>query len=224
MAKASNEPQFGPNHSMFNETSQVPLYEGATLSRLVVTLLIFNYCRTHGTSIDFINEMLHLLKMSMLPQPNILFFNEYEASNTLKKLELAYIIIHACPKGHILFRGQYENDQSCSQCGLIRYKLVGKSLVPQKVLKHFPIIPRLKRMYSTPKQTSLMTWYIKNRSGDGMMHHDVDSRQWFSLTKNSQILQMNHVNIHLGLMTNGINPFAKKHSTWSTWPINISEL
>jgi hypothetical protein len=32
--------------------------------------------------------------------------NEYEASNTLKKLRLAYNVIHACPKGHMLFRGQ----------------------------------------------------------------------------------------------------------------------
>jgi hypothetical protein len=28
-------------------------------------------------------------------------------------------------------------------------------------------------------------------------------------------------NIHLGLATNGINPFVGKHSTWSTWPITL---
>jgi hypothetical protein len=122
--------------------------------------------------------MLHLLKMNILPQPNTLPINEYEASNTLKKLGLTYNVIHACPKGHMLFHGQYVNDQNCPQCGLARYKLVGKSLVPQKVLKHFPIIPRLKRMYSTPGQASLMTWHVNNRSGDGMVRHVADFKQW----------------------------------------------
>jgi len=98
---------------MFNEASQVPLYEGATLSELATTLLILNCCCTHGTNNTFINEMLHLLKMSILPQPNTLPSNEYEASNTLRKLQLAYNVIHACPKGHMLFHGQYENDQNC---------------------------------------------------------------------------------------------------------------
>jgi hypothetical protein len=118
MAKRSEEPQFGPGHSMFNEASRVPLYERTTLFGLAATLLILNCCRTHRTSNVFINEMLHLLKMNILPQPNTLPSNEYKTLNTLKKLGLAYIVIHACPKGHMLFRGQYENDQNCPQCGL----------------------------------------------------------------------------------------------------------
>jgi hypothetical protein len=134
MAEAFKEPKFGPDHSMFDEASRVPLYEGAALFGLAATLFILNCCRTHGTSNAFINEMLHLLKMSILPQPNTLPSNEYKTSNILKKLGLAYNIIHACPKGHMVFCGQYENDQNCPQCELARYKLVGKSLVPQKNL------------------------------------------------------------------------------------------
>jgi len=56
MAEAFEEPQFGSNHSMFNETSRVPLYEGATLFGLATTLLILNCCHTHGIS------MLSLMK------------------------------------------------------------------------------------------------------------------------------------------------------------------
>ncbi len=33
-------------------------------------------------------------------------------------------------------------------------------------------------MYSTPGQASLMTWHVNNRSGDGMVHHATDSKQW----------------------------------------------
>jgi hypothetical protein len=85
---------------------------------LAATLLPLNCCRTHGTSNAFINEMLHLLKMSILPQPNTLPSNEYKTLNTLKKIGFAYNVIHACPKGHMLLHGQYENDQNYPQCRL----------------------------------------------------------------------------------------------------------
>jgi hypothetical protein len=117
MAEAFEEPQFGLGRSMFDEPSRVPLYEGVALFGLAATLFILNCCRTHGTSNAFINEMLHLLKMNILHQPNTLPSNEYEALNTLKKLRLAYNVIHACPKGHMLFRGQYENGQIVHNAG-----------------------------------------------------------------------------------------------------------
>jgi hypothetical protein len=112
------------------------VYEGTTLSGLTVVLFILNCYHIHGTSNAFIKKMLHLLKMNALPQPNTLLHNEYQTSSTLKKFGLAYDVIHACPKGHMLYHGQYENDQSCQKCGVAQFKVVGKSLVPQKVLRH----------------------------------------------------------------------------------------
>jgi hypothetical protein len=179
-------------------------------------MLILNCCHTHGTSNAFIDEMLHLLKMSILPQPNTLFKNEYGASSTLKKLGLGYDVIHACPKGHMLYRGQYENEQSCQKCWATQFKVVGKSLVPQKVLKHFPLIPRLKRMYSTPMQASLMTWHVNNKSGDGLVQHATDSMQWQFIDEKWLDFAQEPHNIRLGLATNGINPMLKKCSTWNT--------
>jgi len=81
MGEAPKEPPFELDHSMFDEESRVLLYEGATLLGLTTTLLILNCCCTHGTSNLFINEMLHLLKMSILPQPNTLPKNEYQTSS-----------------------------------------------------------------------------------------------------------------------------------------------
>jgi hypothetical protein len=108
----------------------VLLYEGAVLSSLIITLFILNCYCTHGTNNTFINEMLHLLKMSIFPQSNTFPENEYQTSSILKKLGLAYDVIHACPKGHMLYCGQYENEQSCQKCGATQFKVVGKSLVP----------------------------------------------------------------------------------------------
>ncbi len=33
-------------------------------------------------------------------------------------------------------------------------------------------------MYSTPKQASLTTWHINNKTSDGMVRHVAVSRQW----------------------------------------------
>ncbi len=149
MGEAPEEPPFELNHSIFDEESRMPLY-GVTLSGLIGVMLILNCCHIHGTSNVLINEMLHLLKTNILPQPNTLHENENQASSTFKKLGLAYDVIHACPKGHMLYCGQYENEQNYQKCGAARFKVVGKLVVPQKVLRHFPLIPRLRRMYNTP--------------------------------------------------------------------------
>jgi hypothetical protein len=178
MGEAPEEPPFELDHSIFHEESRVPLYERVTLSGLIGVMLILNCCHTHGISNVLINEMLHLLKTDIFPQPNTFHDNENQASSTLKKLGLAYDVLHACPKGHMFYRGQYENEQSCQKCGATQFKVAGKSIVPQKVLRHFPLIPRLRRMYNTPMQTSLMTWHVSYKSGDKLVWHVVDSMQW----------------------------------------------
>jgi len=71
--------------------------------------------------------------------------------------------------------------------------VVGKSLVPQKVLRHFPLIPRLRRMYNTPMQTSLMTWHVSNRSGDGLVLQAANSMQWQFIDESGQTLHRSHV-------------------------------
>jgi len=66
-----------------------------------------------------------------------------------------------------------------------------------------------------------MTWHINNRSGDGMVCHVVDFKQWHFIDEKWPDFASEPRNIHLGLATDGINPFAEKHSTWSTWPITL---
>jgi hypothetical protein len=38
-----------------------------------------------------------------------------------------------------------------------------------------------------------MTWHINNRSGDGLVHHAADFKQWCFIDENGQILQVNHI-------------------------------
>jgi hypothetical protein len=60
-----------------------------------------------------------------------------------------------------------------------------------------------------------MTWHVNNRSGDGMVRHATDSKQWHFIEKWPDFANEPR-NIRLGLATDGTNPFAEKHSIWST--------
>jgi hypothetical protein len=84
----------------------------------------------------------HLLLVdNCLPQ------NYYATKILTRQLGLDYKNIHACGKRCVLFRGEYKDVISCPKCGAPQYKDEGNKLYPVKVLKHFPIIPRLQRMF-----------------------------------------------------------------------------
>lgn len=208
---------------LLESSATTPLYARASLTTLGATLILLNSLRTHGASNVLINELFAILSKSILPGINSLPTSEYAASKTLKQLGLAYDTIHACPgpKACILFRGDEHKDlQNCPECGAARFKQVGKALVPAKVLRHFPLIPRLKRMFSTPLQAKYMTWHARNLSEPGVMRHAADSFQWkFVNNRFSDDFAQEDRNLRLGLATDGVNPFSIKRSTWSTWPV-----
>jgi hypothetical protein len=58
------------------------------------------------------------------------------------------------------------------------FKMVGESLIPQKILSHFPFIIQLTRMFNILKQTSLMNWHLDNRSVYELVWHVANSKQW----------------------------------------------
>jgi hypothetical protein len=49
----------------------------------------------------------------LLPTGNHLLGTHYEAKKLIKKLGMNYEIIHACPSGCVLFRGQYSDLREC---------------------------------------------------------------------------------------------------------------
>ena len=210
---------------ILEESARTPLYAGSGLTQLGGTLLLLNCLRTHGASNVLVNEVFGILSKSLLPKINSLPPNEYHASKVLKNLGLAYETIHCCPgpKACVLFRGEEFKDLlECPRCGAQRYKEVGKSRVPVKVLRHFPLIPRLQRMFNTPVLASFMTWHQHHRSEDDVMRGAVDSYQWrFVNSRWREEFAYEPRNLRLGLATDGVNPFSVKRSTWSTWPVLI---
>jgi hypothetical protein len=195
------------------------------LSMLCATLLIVNCCKTHGVSNMFMNELLMLLSMSILPVGNCLPKTEYEASKILRRLSLAYNMIHACPKGCCLFKGELEELDKCPVCDSDRYRMCGRSKVPSLILRHFPLIPQLQRMFSSKRLSKLNVWHHFHKSEDGQMRHTADSPQWnFVHTElepeaGAGSFGQDPRDVHLGLALDGMNPFSEKRSTVNLTPV-----
>ncbi len=51
------------------------------------------------------------------------------------------------------------------------------------------------------------------------MRHAANSKQWKFIDAHLQEFSREAKNVRLGLVIDGVNPFAEKCSTWSTWPI-----
>jgi len=101
--------------------SEVPLYEGSDLSRLIMTLMILNTCTTHHCTNGIVNELFSLLKNLVFPAPNNLPKSHYEA--LIQNLGLGYISIHACQNGCVLYQNEHEVVNQCPICGECWYVL-----------------------------------------------------------------------------------------------------
>jgi len=153
-----------PDEDIFNEGQYLrkacqPLYSGAKSSMLATTLLLMNVCKVHGVSNKFVDELLALLHKHLLPLDNCLPPTMYAAKTLTSKVGLKYNNIDACVNGCVLFRKEYATLETCPKCGSALFKAYGKSNVAVKIVRHFPLVPRLLRIFRARKTAELMTWH-----------------------------------------------------------------
>ena len=209
------------NATALNEEATTPLYCGSSVSRLDSTLMFMNVYRTHKVTNACISELLHLLSKVILPSPNSLPSSEGMASTMLSRLGLRYDCIDAYRNGCVLYRHEYTEMDTCPVCKAARFRNAGMSRVPVKVLRHFPLGPRLRRMFSTPQLATLMTWHTDNVSTDGRMRGPYDLPQWSHVREKHAEFEVDSRNINLGMCADGINPHSQKKSTHSLSPVML---
>ena len=85
----------------------------------------------------------------------------YEAKNVMRELGLGYVPIHACKNDYVLFWKEYEIREECPECNEPRYKYKERKSkkIPQKVLRYFPLKPRLQRLFMSKKIAEDMRWH-----------------------------------------------------------------
>ncbi|KAL6637481.1 hypothetical protein ACP70R_025053 [Stipagrostis hirtigluma subsp. patula] len=163
----------------------------------------------------------------------------HEVPNTVDKVQkvvrelgLGYEKIHACVNDCVLFRKDYAGLDECPTCGESRWKAAtpagkdeasgaaaGKKRVPQKILRYFPLIPRLKRLYMSGSTSSLMRWHKEGLVSDGKMRHPADSMAWKHVDNKYPDFASDPRNVRLGLASDGFNPFGMLNITYTTWPV-----
>lgn len=195
------------------------VYEGCGVNRLQASIVLMNMVNIYGVPYTFLNELLRFLAADLLPQSNCLPRNTYEVKSMLLKMGLEHQSIHCCPSGHILYEGpDHENLQECLDCGENRY-IEGSDTIPQKVLKYFPIIPRLQRLFQCPKVAKLLKWHATNKTTDGYMQSVVDSQQWAAVDRIDSTFKEEANNLYMGMVANGVNPCGNQSTKYSMWPV-----
>ncbi|KAG9457976.1 hypothetical protein H6P81_002484 [Aristolochia fimbriata] len=187
------------------------LYPGCkSFSKLKFIIRLLHIKTTRNLSNKAINDLIGLIKEA-LPNGETLPHNYYEAKTLLRKLGFFYEKIDACKNDCILYWKQYEQEHQCPQCHESRYvhsNTKGKP-IPQKVLCHFLLKPRLQRLFASKENARDMHWHAEVRLQEpNVLRHPADSEQWVGFNNDYPWFAADPRNIRLGLASDGFNPFS----------------
>ncbi|WCJ31109.1 hypothetical protein M5689_012622 [Euphorbia peplus] len=209
------------------------LYPGCSkFSKLSFILRLYHLKCLHGWSGKSFSMLLELLK-DAFPCDNTVPSSYYESKKIIKDLGLGYEKIDACPNDCILYWGDKKNLEQCSICATSRWETnkddnsqpqddeseQPRKKKPAKVLRYFPLIPRLKRLYMSSKTAFSMTWHANGRNKDGKIRHPADALAWKYFNELYPEFAADPRNVRLGLASDGFNPFGTMSTTYSTWPV-----
>jgi len=194
---------------------------------LQASLLLLNLQSAYAASNVFVDSLLKLFSSQLLPEGNTLPKSHDEAKGILSRVGMEYHAIHCCPKGCCLFRekdseGKDLETATHCECGAARFRsdTLGNN-IPVKVVRWFPIIPRLKHYYGRGQFAQLMRWHKSDaaKSPEGVMRYIHDNPAWKEIDKDHPSFAEDPRNIQFGLALDGINPYKLMKSKYSTWPI-----
>jgi hypothetical protein len=206
------------------EEAKHELYPGCSeetrLSFLIKLLHIKVYNRISTSGFD---AFLELFSSSLKNVPRLP--KSYNKLKTvLRKLGFGYVSIDVCKYDCALFWKDHEGDDHCPVCGFTRWKVnkVGRKKVPHKVLRYFPIIPRLQRFFMSKQRAEYARWHKEKRVlVKNEMRHPADGEAWKDFDENFKSFAANPRNLRLAIATDGFNPFGQMSNSYSIWPVIV---
>ena len=87
--------------------AKTPLFNGSSMTKLEADLLLLEMKSRNGLSDKGFDDLLTHLKSKMLPQPNELLENTYQAKQMICPLGLEVQKIHTCYNDCILYHDKY---------------------------------------------------------------------------------------------------------------------
>jgi len=134
--------------------SDEPLWDNCmNHNKLSTVAQVFTIKSDHGLSEADYDKIIEWAR-SILPEGNRLKENFYIAKSIMKPLGLGCQKIDMCPNFCMLHYIENAELTECMTYGHSRYKPIagrGKTLMAYKKLKYFPIIPRLQRLFMSPR-------------------------------------------------------------------------
>ncbi|XP_062079202.1 uncharacterized protein LOC133783534 [Humulus lupulus] len=224
--EVENNPAAGQFYDDLFDEIEAELYPGCNWISSLNFLAKLLHLKVRGKIPNKIfDELLKLLKLAF-PKGNKIPSTYYEAKKRLQKLGLGYESIHVCEHDCCLFYKEHSTKETCPICGSSRWispeKTDGKK-VPHKVMRYFPLTPRLKRLYSSRLTAKQMLWHYTGKSkDDGIMRHPVDGLAWKDFDAKHPDFSSEPRNVRLGLAADGFNPFGNMSQAYSMWPVVLA--
>ncbi|GKE41505.1 hypothetical protein Tco_1468789, partial [Tanacetum coccineum] len=119
-----------------------------------------------------------------------------------------------------------KDKQFCLVCNTSRWKdsNTPEKKVPKKVLRYFPIILRLQRLYKSSHVAKEITWHATGKCTEpGKMQHPVDGKAWKNFDTKYSDFTKEPRNVRLRLDANGFNPFSNLSQSYSMWPVILTK-
>nr|XP_025670299.1 uncharacterized protein LOC112770094 [Arachis hypogaea] len=214
-------------YNLVDEASK-ELYPGCKgFSTLSFTIRLYLLKCLHGWSNASFTSLLELLKKAI---PNLNLPSSFnKAKAMVRDLGLDYKKIDACPNDCMLYWKEHENKTCCHECGTSHWiepavvegdiSLKKAHNIPAKTLRHFPLIPRLQRLFMCSKTAKNMSWHQEERKKDGKLKHPADGQSWKDFDNRHSKFAKEPRNLRLGLASDGFNPFRTMSISHSTWPV-----
>ena len=209
-----------------------PLYPGCKLSVLSFIIRLFHgkcvgKCSDNGFTM-MLDTMREAFPDASIPK------SLYELRKIIRELGLSYDKIDACPNDCMLYWKKNINKTECDICHTSRYKASeddsadGSTTadtckkIGAKVLRYFPLIPRLQMLFMSSKTAASMRWHEESRTKDGYLRHPADSPAWKAFDFKYDKFAKESRNVRLGLASDGFNPFGTMSVSHSTWPVVLT--
>nr|XP_051205528.1 uncharacterized protein LOC127319590 [Lolium perenne] len=177
--------------------------DGGTMSRFSLTVKLLQAKSYYRISNVAFNAILLILA---LQYPNSSIPKSYEeALSIIGRLGLGYDSIHVCPNNRVLFRR------------IMPRRIIAPSAKPpdgkmpmvgdrsrRRCLRHFPLIPRLQRMFLSKEQSKEVQWHkLKRQDVENDLSHPADGDAWKDFDNIHKDFAADARNIRLGLATDG---------------------
>lgn len=163
------------------DDAQREVYPGCKkFNVLSFVIKMLNLKVMHKWSTDSFNKLMEVIKDLIPKSDEKVPWTLYEAKKFLRDLSLGYECIHACQYDCAIFWKENAVLDKCPVCQEPRYKLDDEKgrKIPHKVLRYFPLIPRLKRLFMSRKTATDMQWHNEMLVDDGYLRHPADGDEW----------------------------------------------